>query len=448
MLRRIAFPLRLVGARLGAGGQRSALVAAGVVAGAALVAAVLGGRLVMQDRSLALATTQLAPGDRQVQVTWSGATDEFSRLDRFVSPRIRALTGTRPAAAMLFREASIQRRLVFVRAADDLGRWVQLVSGRLPARCVPSHCEVLRLQGSGPIPSTKALNLIEVGRATVKPDAPIGPFVLPTPPTEMVARAVRYHTPQPSPIVIANGVAGLSHNKELETFYRSYAWFLPIGSGDIHPWAIDAFQQRVQRLTSDIEASADGFEVTAPTDALTTAAGSSRAAARRLLLLGGEGGALLLAFTILAAAALRREAADARRRLTWFGARRWQVELFTLAESTALAALATLVGWALGGVVAAVVAARAGSPAGEVVSHALLSRGAILGAIGLALVAGLLLFATVRAPAVQVGRLAFTPLDAAAIGAVATVLVGWARGSVDAQQLAGSGGTSAFLLLV
>src|SRR2546429_63156 len=112
MLRRIAFPLRLVGARLGAGGQRSALVAAGV-------AAVLGGRLVMQDRSLALATTQLAPGDRQVQVTWSGATDEFSRLDRFVSPRIGALTGTRPAAAMLFREASIQRRLVFVRAADD-----------------------------------------------------------------------------------------------------------------------------------------------------------------------------------------------------------------------------------------------------------------------------------------------------------------------------------------
>ncbi|NUR77117.1 MAG: hypothetical protein HOQ28_12635, partial [Thermoleophilia bacterium] len=44
MLRRIAFPLRLVGARLGAGGRRSHHVAAGVVAGAALVAAVLGGR--------------------------------------------------------------------------------------------------------------------------------------------------------------------------------------------------------------------------------------------------------------------------------------------------------------------------------------------------------------------------------------------------------------------
>jgi hypothetical protein len=447
-LRRIAYPLGLVAARLRGGGSRLALVALGVIAGAAVLAAVLAGRLVMQDRSLAEATAQLAPGDRQVQVTWSGATNDFVRLNKFVVPTVRSLTGDRPAAAMLFREASVQRRLVNLRAADDLGRWVNLVSGRLPAVCVPLHCEVLRLEGRGPIPSTKALNLIEVGRAVLKPGTPFAPFVLPAPPTEMVARAVRYHTPQPSPVVIANGVAGLSQTPELETFYRSYAWFLPINSGDVHPWEINAFQSRVQRLTSQIEASSDEFQVTAPTEALTNAAGSSRAAARRLLLLGGEGGALLLAFTILAAAALRRDATDARRRLTWFGARRWQVELFTLAESTALAAVGTVVGWVLGGAVAAFVAARAGSPAADVVSHALLSSGGILAALGVAIVAGLLLFATVRAPAVQVGRLHFTPLDAAALGAVAVVLVGWARGSVDAQQLASSGGTSAYLLLV
>src|SRR3954447_22099852 len=397
LLRRFAFPLRLVGARLGAGGSRILLVVAGIVAGAALLAAVLGGRLVMQDRSLALPSAQLPGGDGQVQVTWSGATDEFSRLDRFVAPRVRSLTGQRPAAAMLFREASIQRRLVYVRAADDLGRFVDVVSGRLPTTCVPGHCEVLRLQGDGPIPSTKALNLIEVGGAKVKPGAPIGPFVLPAPPTEMVARAVRYHTPQPSPIVIANGVAGLSHNKELETFYRSYAWFLPIRGGDVHPWAIAEFQRRLQRLTSEIVASSDSFQVTAPTDTLAAAAASSNGAARppvplggaggarRLLLLAGEGGALLLAFTILAAAALRRDATDARRRLTWFGARRWQVELFTLAESTVLASLGTLVGWVVGGTVAAVVAARAGSPPAEVVSHALVSRGGVLSALAVAL---------------------------------------------------------------
>lgn len=448
VLRRVLFPLRLAGARLRTGGERLGLVAIGIVAGAAVLAAVLGGRLVMQDRALVLAMHDLPPGDRTVQVVWSGASDSFARLDRRVVPAVQRLTRERPVAAMLFREASIQGRLVNVRAADDLARYVHLVSGRLPAPCVPSHCEVLRLEGTGPVPATKHLNLIEVGRATLIPGTPFAPFVLPAPPTEQVARAVRYHTPQPSPVVIANGVEGLSHNGELATFYRSYGWFLPVGNGEVHPWSVDSFESKVERLTASLEASDNEFEVDAPTDTLATAVGTSRVAARRLLLLGGEGGALLIAFTVLAAAALRRDTEDARRRLTWFGARRWQVELHTLAESAAVAVVATVVGWIAGGAVAAAIAARAGSPASDVIDHALLSGSGIAAALGTAAAAALLLYLTVRAPAMQIGRLALTPLDMAAAGAVAVVVAGWARGSVGTQQLGGAGGTSAFLLLV
>ena len=237
-LRRLGFPLRLVAARLRGGGERLLLVAVGVIAGAAVLAAVLAGRLVMQDRALAQATAQLAPGNREVAVAWSGATNDFTRLNRLVVPRVQQITGDRPAAAMLFREASIQQRLVNLRAADDLGRYVRLVSGRIPKPCRSAHCEVLRLTGTGPIPSTTHLRLIEVGRAVLSPDAPFAPFVLPAPPTEMVAQAVRYHTPQPSPVVIANGVAGLSNNTELQTFYRSYAWFVPLRGGDVHPLSL------------------------------------------------------------------------------------------------------------------------------------------------------------------------------------------------------------------
>jgi hypothetical protein len=447
-LRRIGFPLRLASARLTAGGERILLVSLGVVAGAAVLAGVLGGRLVMRDRALAEATAALQPADRQVEVGWSGAVDDFSRLNAQVAPQLETVTGEPPAAAMLFRESSIQGRLVNLRAADDLGRYVRLISGRLPAVCVPSHCEVLRLKGAGPIPSTANLRLVVVGRATLKPDAPIAPFVLPAPRTEMVAQAVRYHTPQPSPIVIANGIAGLSRTKELETFYRSYAWFVPVRSGDVHPWTVDAFSKRVQKVTARLEASPDAFQVTAPTDTLSAAASSSTAASRRLLLLGGEGGALLLAFTVLAAAALRRDVGDARRRLQWFGARRWQVELFTIAEAGALAGLGTVVGWVAGGAVAAAVAARAGSPAGQVVLHGLLSPAGLTAALAVAVVAGALLYAAVRAPSIQLGRVGFTALDAAALGAIAVVLVGWARGSIDTQSLASGNGTSAFLLLV
>ena len=435
-LRRLAFPLRLVAARLGAGGERALLVAVGVVAGAAVLAAVLAGRLVMQDRALAESTAQLAPADRVVQVAWSGAVDSFAQHDRFVAPRIRSVTGQEPARAMLFREASVQGRLVNLRAADDLGRFVRITSGRLPRICVPQHCEVLRLEGRGPIPSTPALRLVEVGRASLRRDAPIGPFVLPTPPTEQVARAVRYHTPPPSPVVIANGVQGLSATRELQTFYRAYAWVVDVRGADVHPWSIGEFGRKVQRLSAQVESNAAGeFQVTAPTVQLAAATTASDAAARRLLLLGGEGACLLLAFTILAAGALRRDVSDARRRLIWFGARRWQVELHTLAESVALATVGTIVGWVAGGAIAAAVAGEAGSPARAVVQHGLLSGRGLLAALCLAATAGALLYVTVRSRPVQFGRLAFTPLDAAAIGAVAVVLTGWARGSVDAQAL-------------
>lgn len=447
-LRRLTYPLRLAALRLGSGGPRLALVAVGIVAGAAVLAAVLGGRLVMQDRALEQATGRLDAGDREVAVTWGGASDAFPRLNRFITPRMSGLTGQPPAAAMLFREASIQGRLVNVRAADDLNRYVHLLSGRLPTVCRPSHCEVLRLRGKGPIPSTRYLNLIEVGRAVLKPGTPFAPFVQPAPHTEQVAQAVRYHTPQPSPIVIANGVAGLSKTQELETFYRAYGWFVPVRPGDVHPWAIDAFASKVQHLTAQAEAGTESFDVTTPTDALAQAAASSHAASERLLLLGGESGVLLLAFTVLTAAALRRDVGAARRRLQWHGARGFQVELHTLFESLALGFVGALVGFVVGGAVAAIVASRAGSPAGAVVTHALLSGGGLATAAVVAVAAGLLLYASVRVPSVQVGRLTFTALDAAAVGAIGIVLVGWARGSVDAPALATSSGTSAFLLLV
>jgi hypothetical protein len=446
-LRRIAYPLRLAGARLRSGGERRFLVSLGVVAGAAVLAAVLGGRLVMQDRALHRATAQLNPSERVVQVAWFGGYGgTFPALNRFVAPAMKNALGETPVAAMIFREASIQGRLVNLRAADNLDRYVTLLAGRLPKVCVPTHCEVLRLNGVGPVPSTKYLRLIQVGRATLKPGTPFAPFVEPAPPTQQVARAVNYHTPQPSPVLIANGVDGLSRTQELSTFGRVYTW--NVLTDNVHPWSVHAYTQQLAQLTATIMANSDQFQVTAPSVQLQAGADGSKSAARRLLLLGGESGALLLAFTILAAAALRRDVMDARRRLVWFGARRWQVELFTLAESLALATLGTLIGWVAGGGAAAVIASRAGSPAGQVVRHGLLSESGIVAAVAVAVAAGLLLYATVRAPAVQLGRLALTPLDVAALGAVVVVLVGWARGSIDASQLQGSSGTSAFLLLI
>ena len=179
--------------------------------------------------------------------------------------------------------------------------------------------------------------------------------------------------------MLADGVDGLSRTPELASFFRSYAWFIPVRPGDVHPWSVGAYTHQVDELRAELGARSDSFQVTAPTDELAAAVASSRVAARRLLLLGGETGALLLAFTVLAAAALRREVGDARRRLLWAGARRWQVELHTFVETGAVALAGTVVGWCLGGAVAALVARAAGSPAWPIVDHSLLSGSGLRG---------------------------------------------------------------------
>jgi hypothetical protein len=446
-LRRAAFPIRLARARLGSGGERLALVAVGIVAGAAAIAAVLGGRLVMQDRALAQATAALPSSDRSLTVAWFGAFGgNWRPLDRDVTTELVGLTGREPARAMLYREASVGGRFINLRGAVDLGRYVHLESGRLPKPCTPTYCEVLRIQGTGPIPSKPTIRLVQVGRATLDPGAPFAPFIQPAT-TGIVSAAVQYHRPQPSPVVLAEGVDGVSRTPELASFFRSYAWFLPVRPGDVHPWSVATYTKQVDDVRAQLTARSDSFEVTAPTDELAASVASSRVAARRLLLLGGEAGALLLAFTVLAAAALRHDVGESRRRLLWAGARRWQVELQTFTETGTVALLGTIVGWAIGAAVAAGVANAAGSPAWAVVQHSLLSRDGLLAAAFVFAASALLLYLTVRAPALQLGRVGITPLDVAAVAAVIVVAVGYARGSVNATSLAG-GGTGAFVLLV
>ena len=453
IVRRLLYPLWLVTTRLSHRKERLALVGIGVLAGSAVLAAVLAGSLVTRDRALARETEQILVGDRTVRVAWFGATGtdigDWHRLDRTVSPALRRLGAGSPIAVMLYREAQIRGHLVDLRAVNGLGRWVNLRSGRLPRTCVPSkRCEVIRVLGTGPVPSTPDLRLVQVGTATLRPDAPFASFIKRAENGGVIREAVAYHRPPQPPMLLAEGVAALSRTKELETFYRSYAWLVPIGPGDVHPWAIDRFAADVARIRSEITARSDSFEVVAPTEELRTASGAGKASARRLLLLGGEAATLLLAFTILAAASLRRDVEAAWRRLSWFGASRWQLVLFSLAESAAVAAAGTLAGWAVGGAIGAVVADRAGSPAGGILAHSLVSARGLAAGLALAAGATILLFGALRSGGVRLAGLSLSPIDVAALGALGTVLIGLMRGHADAAELAAGGGTGGFLILL
>jgi FtsX-like permease family len=450
-MRRILFPLRLAGLRLARRGGRVTLVSLGIAASAALLAAVYAGSLVARAQSLERHTGQIAAADRSIRVVWggigSGAENRFASVDGDARKALRPF-GVAPVRAMLFRETEIGGRLFDLGAVDGLGRFVHLRSGRLPRTCTPQRCEVVQLGGAGPFPQIQGLRLVRVGRASLDSAVPLGDLITRETYAGVLSSSLRYHTAATPPLLLAEGVRGLATVPALAPTYRSYSWTLPLAPDSVRPWTLGSFGDQVTRSRSALTAITFAYVLTAPTDELADADVTGRVAARRLLLIGGQAAALLLAFAVLAALGLRRDAEAEWRRLTWYGARRWQLVLLSASETLVVALAGAAVGWAVGAAVGAIVAGRAGIPAGGVLAHSALAAGGVALAAGIAIAAALVVLLTLRAATARLGGFAITPLDVAAAAAVVVVVVALARGAADTSSLADERGTGVVLLLL
>jgi hypothetical protein len=450
-LRRFAYPVGLAWARLVRRGGRVLLVLLGIAAGAALLAAVLAGSLVAQDRSVERATARVPAEDRTVRLVWggiaSGPGTDVHRLDqvsrRALAPLVRA-----PTRAMLFRTSQANGHLFDLGAIDGLSRFVHVRSGRLPHRCSAARCEVLELGGAGPIPKIEGLTLAVVGKATLDSPLPFGNLITRETYASVLSSALLYHTAPTPPLLLAEGVDGLARVPVFVPTYRSYTWVAPLHPGSVHPWSIDGFARRVTQTRSALQAKSLRFDLTAPLAELRAANESGTVAGRRLLLIGGEAAALLLAFAVLAATGMRRDAEAQWRRLTWFGARRWQLVVGSVAEIGVVALVGALAGWAVGSAVGAFVANRAGVPAEAVLLHSVVSWGGVGLAAAIAVAAALVVLLSLRAGAARVGGLTVTLVDVAALGALGAVVLALARGAADTASLATERGTGAVLLLL
>ena len=414
-----------------------------------MLAAVLGGSLLARDRSLEHATAQIAASDRAVRALWFGIpAQDASRaqLDGWATTALRGFGDV--TRALVYRETSVNGTLFDLAAVDGATRFVRVTSGRLPRTCAPSHCEVVQLSGSGPLPNLPGLRLVRVGTAKLTSALPFGTILTRESTSALVRSAVSYHAPASPPFLLAEGATATAGIPALSFQYRSYAWVAAVDPKRVHPWTASHFGGDVERARAELSSRSGQFDVTAPTEAVAKALGDSRVAGRRLLLIGGEAAALLLAFTVLAATRLRRDTDAAWRRLTWFGARRWQLVTLTAAESATIAVAGALVGWLIGCLVAAVAAHRVGTSAAAILSHSALSGSGLGIAAAAALVATLMLVIVLRARSVPISGFSFTAVDALALGALGVIGLGLARGGLDAQTLAQGGGTGTFLILL
>jgi hypothetical protein len=111
------------------------LAAAGVAAGAALLATVLAGTVVARDESVGRAVEEIPAAERAGAALWFGipALDEDHQgLERTAREAIAGVVPTDPTAFVLSRESTIAGTFLGLGAIDGLDDWITLRSGRLP----------------------------------------------------------------------------------------------------------------------------------------------------------------------------------------------------------------------------------------------------------------------------------------------------------------------------
>jgi hypothetical protein len=409
------------------------LAGAGVALAACALATISAASLVVKDRAVGRAIAALPPDQRAVRVTWVGVStipaDSAASLDRQVRAVLRPVGTEPPTAVLLYRDTRFGKQIVRLGAVNGLDRAVALTSGRLPQSCVPGRCEVVAIGKSG----SGAPGFIVTGRGSLRSD-PVGSFF------QSVARGGRLR--------LAADVEDLTRQPTLSDSFRTYGWVAPLAPHDVRGWDVDGFRARIDRASTELEASSPNYSLTGPTVALADAGAKARIAGRRLLLVGGQAGVLLLAFVLLAATRLRRGARASAGRLDSFGATGTQTRLAALAEASLVVVPATLLGWLLGALAALALSQGTDTPAGAVVSRSVASVTAVELMLAVALLGTLVLYLGSRARAVAIGGLTVSIADVAAAGALVAVLVAFAVGGTDAQSLASSEGTGIMLLLL
>jgi len=357
-------PLVVAAARLRGHAGRAILVAAGIAASIAMLAGVEGGSLVARDRAVQRAVAALPASQQSFRVDAFGLApgQTYAQADRTIRGTLASLTPRRPLRAMFFRELRVAGGLVQLASLDDLGALARLRSGRLPRTCVPAHCEVLQLGAGGRARwDQQGIHLVRVGTGTLRDRALFGDLLQPTP----ALHGERATT------LVASGSAAFDRLPAFEGIYRSYSWIAPLDPRGLHVWQIPGLLRRESRAQASLARYTDAYELSGPDAALTDARAKGRIAAQRMVLIGGEVSTLLLGFALVCAIGLRRGLAAERRRLLERGARRPQLWLAVGAEVSAMSVAGGLVGVAAGAALVAIVAGRAGLPAGAVLGHSL-----------------------------------------------------------------------------
>lgn len=429
--------LGLVGARARRRRSAAALIGLAVAGSVVVLGSLFGVGIVTEDLATRRALAQLSPPERTVSIhrsTQDGRDDaEDERIARAALEPVLDMTD--PIVAIRMYQPAIEWFRVL--ALDELGQWVNLTKGRLPARCtMAASCEAVRMgpelpNGIADVGTKVELagTVIEiVGIAQAAPDLPIQVLQL------------------DAPMLVVDGRAAIVESRALIEIARTNYWFAPIDPAAAHSWTLADLGTKVHAVDRALAPVSGSFILSTPEVTLRTVQLRTDVALGRLVFISSLIVGVLLAFAAFAAAIERPDVALEDRRLRAAGASGAARFLFIAGEAVVPAVAGSVVG-ALGAVIAiGALAASQELPVDTVLGLALLQPAGI--ALTAALV-GLAVVATMLGIHPSTGRLLQPRVVIAAV-LPAGLILAWQRisaGPVDPARLAAEATSPAAVLL-
>ena len=285
--------LGLAVARLRDRPGRGVLTAVGVALAAGMLVTTVGLRIVAGDLELRRSVAALPAGYGGYLVSYGGnLTDPatLGRLDVTARAALRQLGVDQPRRELLLRELSNGRGGTFyVGAIDGLGGFLSIRTGRAPASCTPTRCEVVVVRGS-PLTVDPSLGLAVVGTGTI---------------TEPGFFAGTFDPGAGATILVADGVLQAGAVGPLADIQRSIGWLAPVVPGSLRVGSSGQLLRAVARSAEAV--SVLGMDLASPDQAVASAAVRARSSSTRLTIVGAQAALELAAFAVIAAIGLRRD---------------------------------------------------------------------------------------------------------------------------------------------
>ncbi|WP_375431679.1 hypothetical protein [uncultured Friedmanniella sp.] len=261
---------------------------------------------------------------------------ELEAADRQVQASYAAIGVTQPARSLTFRPLSLAGQDVALAALSPLATSVRLTSGRLPARCPATSCEVLAIT-----PGTAGT----AAAATVDPAAARQLGVVVTGTAVLTdSRLTGLGLAEPGlPLLLGADPGQLAGLTSLELFGRNTAWFAQLDgarTAALGPSQVGRVLDGLPEAVGD----AGPLSVSWPEAEVRAAAARADQASTRLRALGRGAGLLTLIFCVVAAAALRPRTQHLARLLTRRGARTSQVLLVLVLQAATVVVTGLVVG--------------------------------------------------------------------------------------------------------